>query len=199
MPAMGKVGRANSTPHGFVGEMFKAIGPYVAPPAGAQISASLGHARPLHSLFDDRATSATPPPTNDAIIATKEREAPPPRWRIVAWFLRSDRLKGPERLVRLGAAGSTPNVGTGPIPVRRVPERRWRNERSPSKRFHTNSKATPIRERSRWTHTAQPYGAAVGRYHEIMGDDDPRLIAGQARSETDGGDRKLSGAAFLSD
>jgi ubiquinone/menaquinone biosynthesis C-methylase UbiE len=53
----GKVGLANWTPQGFVGEMFKTIGRYVAPPVGAQSPLLWGTLDHLHSLFDDRAAS----------------------------------------------------------------------------------------------------------------------------------------------
>ena len=53
----GKIGLANWTPQGFVGEMFKAIGRYVPPPAGAQSPLLWGTRDHLHSLFDNCAAS----------------------------------------------------------------------------------------------------------------------------------------------
>jgi ubiquinone/menaquinone biosynthesis C-methylase UbiE len=53
----GKIGLANWTPDGFIGQVFKTIGKYVPPPAGAKSPALWGtHAR-LAELFDPCAAS----------------------------------------------------------------------------------------------------------------------------------------------
>ena len=41
----GKIGLANWTPDGFIGQVFKTIGKHVPPPAGVQLAGAVGHAR----------------------------------------------------------------------------------------------------------------------------------------------------------
>ena len=41
----GTIGLANWTPEGFIGQMFKTLGKYLPPPAGAQIAGAVGYAR----------------------------------------------------------------------------------------------------------------------------------------------------------
>ena len=41
----GKIGLANWTPDGFIGELFKTIGRYIPPPAGHEIARAVGHQR----------------------------------------------------------------------------------------------------------------------------------------------------------
>ena len=41
----GKIGLANWTPEGFIGQLFKTIGKHLPPPAGCQVACALGHAR----------------------------------------------------------------------------------------------------------------------------------------------------------
>lgn len=53
----GKIGLANWTPQGFIGEIFKAIGRHLPPPAGAQSPLLWGTREHLHDLFGDRAAS----------------------------------------------------------------------------------------------------------------------------------------------
>jgi SAM-dependent methyltransferase len=53
----GKIGLANWTPQGFIGELFKAIGRYLPPPAGTQSPLLWGASERLNVLFGDRATS----------------------------------------------------------------------------------------------------------------------------------------------
>jgi ubiquinone/menaquinone biosynthesis C-methylase UbiE len=53
----GKIGLANWTPQGFVGGMFKTIGRYVPPPAGAPSPLLWGTRDHLQSLFGDQAAS----------------------------------------------------------------------------------------------------------------------------------------------
>jgi SAM-dependent methyltransferase len=50
----GRIGLANWTPDGFVGEMFKVVGRYVAPPAGIQSPVLWGTEDRLHELLGDR-------------------------------------------------------------------------------------------------------------------------------------------------
>lgn len=49
----GRVGLANWTPQGFVGQMFKTLGRHVPPPAGAQPPSRWGDEEQLRSLFAD--------------------------------------------------------------------------------------------------------------------------------------------------
>jgi ubiquinone/menaquinone biosynthesis C-methylase UbiE len=53
----GKIGLANWTPDGFIGQLFKTIGKYVPPPAGAKSPALWGTRARLGELFDPHATS----------------------------------------------------------------------------------------------------------------------------------------------
>jgi ubiquinone/menaquinone biosynthesis C-methylase UbiE len=53
----GKIGMANWTPRGFIGEMFRTIGHYVPPAAGVQSPLLWGTREHLHDLFGDRAAS----------------------------------------------------------------------------------------------------------------------------------------------
>jgi ubiquinone/menaquinone biosynthesis C-methylase UbiE len=48
----GKIGLANWTPEGFIGQLFKTLGKHVAPPAGAKSPALWGSAERLSQLFD---------------------------------------------------------------------------------------------------------------------------------------------------
>jgi len=41
----GKIGLANWTPEGFIGQLFKTIGKHLPPPTGAQFAGLVGHAR----------------------------------------------------------------------------------------------------------------------------------------------------------
>lgn len=51
----GRIGLANWTPEGFIGQLFKVIGRYVPPPAGAQPPSLWGSEAHLRSLFADAA------------------------------------------------------------------------------------------------------------------------------------------------
>jgi len=53
----GKIGLANWTPDGFIGQVFKTIGKYVAPPAGAKSPALWGTRARIAELFEPHATS----------------------------------------------------------------------------------------------------------------------------------------------
>ncbi|WP_285358009.1 class I SAM-dependent methyltransferase [Pseudomonas sp. lyk4-R2A-10] len=50
----GRIGLANWTPEGFVGQMFKTLGRYLPPPPGSQPPSNWGAEAWLHSHFDDR-------------------------------------------------------------------------------------------------------------------------------------------------
>lgn len=50
----GRIGLANWTPEGFVGQMFKVLGRHVPPPAVAQPPSNWGTEAWLHSHFDER-------------------------------------------------------------------------------------------------------------------------------------------------
>jgi ubiquinone/menaquinone biosynthesis C-methylase UbiE len=53
----GKIGLANWTPEGFIGQVFKTIGKYLPPPAGAKSPALWGTSARLHDMFDAGARS----------------------------------------------------------------------------------------------------------------------------------------------
>jgi len=53
----GKIGLANWTPEGFIGQLFKTIGKHVAPPPGAKSPALWGSPARLGELFDSREVS----------------------------------------------------------------------------------------------------------------------------------------------
>jgi SAM-dependent methyltransferase len=53
----GKIGLANWTPDGFIGQLFKAIGRYLPPPAGVKSPALWGTEARLGEMFDQRASS----------------------------------------------------------------------------------------------------------------------------------------------
>lgn len=53
----GRIGLANWTPSGFVGEMFRAIGRHLPPPAGLKSPALWGTEERLRELFSERVTS----------------------------------------------------------------------------------------------------------------------------------------------
>lgn len=50
----GKIGLANWTPNGFIGQLFKLIGRYIPPPAGISSPALWGTEARLHELFEGR-------------------------------------------------------------------------------------------------------------------------------------------------
>src|SRR5262249_55297307 len=53
----GKIGLANWTPDGFIGQLFKTIGKHVPPPVGVRSPALWGTPARLAELFDRHATS----------------------------------------------------------------------------------------------------------------------------------------------
>jgi ubiquinone/menaquinone biosynthesis C-methylase UbiE len=53
----GRIGLANWTPGGFVGQMFKVLGQHVPPPVGAQPPSLWGVETHLHELFDGHAAA----------------------------------------------------------------------------------------------------------------------------------------------
>lgn len=55
----GRIGLANWTPEGFVGQMFQTIGRYVPPPAGVRSPALWGTKARLHELFGEATTLKT--------------------------------------------------------------------------------------------------------------------------------------------
>jgi ubiquinone/menaquinone biosynthesis C-methylase UbiE len=56
--AGGRIGLANWTPEGFIGQLFKLIGGYVAPPAGVRSAALWGTETRLAELFPDHRVTA---------------------------------------------------------------------------------------------------------------------------------------------
>jgi ubiquinone/menaquinone biosynthesis C-methylase UbiE len=55
----GKIGLANWTPTGFIGELFKVIGKYLPPPAGMKSPALWGTPEHIEELFGEHATCAS--------------------------------------------------------------------------------------------------------------------------------------------
>jgi ubiquinone/menaquinone biosynthesis C-methylase UbiE len=53
----GKVGLANWTPEGFIGQVFRTLGKYLPPPAGAKSPALWGTSQRLNEMFDAGANS----------------------------------------------------------------------------------------------------------------------------------------------
>ena len=53
----GKIGLANWTPDGFIGQVFKTLGKHLPPPAGARSPALWGTSARLHEMFDAGARS----------------------------------------------------------------------------------------------------------------------------------------------
>lgn len=60
----GKIGLANWTPQGFIGQVFKTLGQYLPPPAGAKSPALWGTRDRLAELFDSGAKSIKADPRN---------------------------------------------------------------------------------------------------------------------------------------
>jgi SAM-dependent methyltransferase len=58
----GKLGLANWTPQGFIGQMFKSLGQYLPPPAGSRSPALWGTRERLAELFGGGASSITAEP-----------------------------------------------------------------------------------------------------------------------------------------
>lgn len=58
----GRIGLANWTPEGFVGQMFKVLGRHLPPPAGAQPPSLWGTMTHLRALFGDEAAAITATP-----------------------------------------------------------------------------------------------------------------------------------------
>ncbi|MDO8249256.1 MAG: class I SAM-dependent methyltransferase [Rhodoferax sp.] len=60
----GKIGLANWTPPGFIGELFKLIGRYIPPPAGVKPASLWGTEERLRELFGERAATLDTTRTN---------------------------------------------------------------------------------------------------------------------------------------
>jgi ubiquinone/menaquinone biosynthesis C-methylase UbiE len=60
----GKIGLANWTPDGFIGQLFKTIGKHVAPPAGVKSPALWGTRARMAEMFGPQAVSITAEPRN---------------------------------------------------------------------------------------------------------------------------------------
>ena len=56
----GRIGLANWTPDGFIGQLFKLIGSFLPPPAGVRSPALWGTQERLHALFPGAAIEAVP-------------------------------------------------------------------------------------------------------------------------------------------
>ena len=53
----GKIGLANWTPDGFIGQLFKTIGKHMPPPAGVQVAGAVGHAGAARRAVRHRAAT----------------------------------------------------------------------------------------------------------------------------------------------
>ena len=62
--AGGKIGLANWTPNGFIGQLFKTIGKHLPPPAGVKSPALWGTQTRLEELFGPKASAITTEPRN---------------------------------------------------------------------------------------------------------------------------------------
>jgi ubiquinone/menaquinone biosynthesis C-methylase UbiE len=62
--AGGKIGMANWTPEGFIGQLFKIMGKHMPPPAGAKSPALWGSKARLEEMFGRQATSIEAAPRN---------------------------------------------------------------------------------------------------------------------------------------
>jgi ubiquinone/menaquinone biosynthesis C-methylase UbiE len=60
----GRIGLANWTPDGFIGQVFKTLGKYLPPPAGARSPALWGTRAALEEMFGGEATSIKAEPRN---------------------------------------------------------------------------------------------------------------------------------------
>lgn len=60
----GKIGLANWTPPGFIGELFKLVGRYIPPPAGVKPASLWGTEERLRELFGERAATLDTTRTN---------------------------------------------------------------------------------------------------------------------------------------
>jgi SAM-dependent methyltransferase len=69
----GKIGLANWTPDGFIGQMFKTLGKYLPPPAGARSPALWGTGLRLNETFEHKFSShlPSPPETVESQTANK--------------------------------------------------------------------------------------------------------------------------------
>ena len=69
----GKIGLANWTPDGFIGQVFKTLGKYLPPPAGAKSPALWGTRERLTEMFGPAATPSGPSrATSNSAIARAE-------------------------------------------------------------------------------------------------------------------------------
>jgi ubiquinone/menaquinone biosynthesis C-methylase UbiE len=60
----GKIGLANWTPEGFIGQLFKTIGKHLPPPAGVKSPAQWGTKARIAEMFEPRASAITSEPRN---------------------------------------------------------------------------------------------------------------------------------------
>jgi ubiquinone/menaquinone biosynthesis C-methylase UbiE len=60
----GKIGLANWTPDGFIGQLFKTLGKHLPPPAGVKSPALWGTGARITEMFGSRASSITAEPRN---------------------------------------------------------------------------------------------------------------------------------------
>lgn len=63
----GKIGLANWTPDGFIGQLFKTIGKHVPPPAGVKSPALWGTAARLRDMFEAKAAAISAEPRHFAL------------------------------------------------------------------------------------------------------------------------------------
>ena len=77
----GRIGLANWTPDGFIGQVFKTLGKYLPPPAGAKSPALWGTRAALDEMFGSQAGSINvrlrTRPANREVVAILKAIAPP--------------------------------------------------------------------------------------------------------------------------
>ena len=91
----GRIGLANWTPEGFVGQMFKIVGQHVPPPAGVPSPLQWGTEDRLHELFGDDAQgrdrpAATSPSASARPRSTSRRSRPTTARPCKAWAALDD-------------------------------------------------------------------------------------------------------------
>lgn len=101
----GKIGLANWTPDGFIGQVFKTLGKYIAPPAGVRSPAQWGTRERVAELFGPAARSITTTP-RDFVF----RYRSPEHWLDVFKTYYGPMLKAFETLDSGGRAGLTSDL-----------------------------------------------------------------------------------------
>ncbi len=97
----GKIGLANWMPDGFIGQLFKALGKHVTPPAGVKSPVILGTEARLAELFGARATSTDAQP-RDSVFRYRSAAQTALEVDLKALIARFDRSGGGSMVVPSG-------------------------------------------------------------------------------------------------